>query len=1145
MQENSEKIPENNEKSTEEIESEERKELDNFITELRQKYGQKTTLRTENIQPKRPQEDYFTKCDSSLKKNTAFVKKLKQFTASQLDSLLKDMSSLNLTKYISEVSSAIVEAKLKMNDIAAMLILCSKLHQLYADFSTNLFENWQKILHLKSGDKIANPSKMRVDLRLYGELVSIGIFTNKVGLPLLGACLTALINQDKDEHCNLSIILSFCRHCGDEYAGIIPKQMLELSKKYSIELPKSNLLPADKQQNLKNLLKDYYLSLCEHLKSEHKQLQHAEKSKRKMMESKGEISSDKKEQLEMIQNSFEKLLASTQQMSDFLNEEMPELLKEVEAPIEGSVLETTDDQILGQLDPWGDEETKNFYVELPDLRLYLPNWAVPKEKNIPDEPAITEEVLDMDIDPEQDDENIEPINIEQEINDIVEEEPAASLVPNAPHIIKNKQYLDQYLQNLQNCVNKELIDSAAIDFLLNLNTKNNRKKLVKTLFGVQRTRLDLLPMYARLVAIINLVTSDVAVDLCQMLKNDFKYHIKKRDQITIETKIKVTRYIGELVKFGIYNKIEALFCLKYLLQNFSHHHIEMTCAFLEVCGQYLYNSRESRLRTNIYLEQMMRLKTATALDSRYSAQIENSYYLVKPPEGVGLQQKVRPIMHTYIRHLIFEELNKTNIEKMIKLMRRLNWDDKDTKDYAIKCLAQAYNVRYHLIRILADVVSGLSSYQEKSVVKVIDTVFEDIRAGLEIHSPKLAQRRVAMARYLGELYNYHLVESSNILNTLYSIISFGVTFSHEIPSEVDPPGSLFRLKLACVLLDTCGQYFTSATSRKRLDYFLIFFQHYYWFKKSDPCFTNTESHDLFPILTDHMYKECLKNVRPKLKLFKSYEKAKEAVENLRKELYPDLLKESETSEESDRPLKTIKEVDTDKEDTVTEDYTSEALGESDDEIKPRNEDDDLLDNDDLEMDDDLDDDDDEEDESQENSNPPSKTQEDLEFEQAFDKMSLECYQDRLKEIVKPNTKDIPIPMTMKTGKKTYEQLQEQPAENIEQQSVPFMLMIRSRSGKQQYKTFEAPSDSQLAVNLKLQEQKIKEENDRVKRLTLNITERIEEEDYQESLLQLQRSPATNRNKQQYQHQQQQLQQQQRQQKPKHNKGVPDVDAIFH
>lgn len=322
---------------------------------------------------------------------------------------------------------------------------------------------------------------------------------------------------------------------------------------------------------------------------------------------------------------------------------------------------------------------------------------------------------------------------------------------------------------------------------------------------------------ARFVATINLVSRDVATDLCHMLKMEFKWHIKKKNQMNIESKIKIVRFIGEMVKFGLYPKIEALFCLKILLHDFQHHQIEMACSFLEVTGQYLYNCRDSRLRTNIYLEQMIRLKTVTALDSRHSAQIENVYYLVKPPDiDTNKEKKQRPPLHDFIRHLIFEELNKNNVEKCIKILRRLNWDDPDVSSYACKCLSKAYLLRFPVIRWLADLVSGLSSYQEKSITKVIDTVFEDIRAGLEIHSPKLAQRRIAMAKYLGELYNYKLVDSSNILNTLYSIISLGVsTDEGNTYSPLDPPDSLFRLKLACVLLETCGQYFTSSLSRKR------------------------------------------------------------------------------------------------------------------------------------------------------------------------------------------------------------------------------------------------------------------------------------------------------------------------------------------
>lgn len=577
------------------------------------------------------------------------------------------------------------------------------------------------------------------------------------------------------------------------------------------------------------------------MKQENKDLQAAERSKRKAMESRGEISNEKREQLELMTSNYEKLYQSTMTLSDLLNENMPELPREVDGPSEGNVIEMIEEGDV-QLDPWGDEDTKFFYVDLPDLRQFLPNYHGRKEPSepLPEVEQVTEEALDdettaepelnveeeaimMEIEQEAAKPEVEKSAIEKAPEEEVveektpeaEEEKAAAPIPEKTQIL-GKTQLDSFLANLPNCVNRELIDSAAIDFLLNFNNKPNRKRLVKALFNVHRTRLDLLPLLARFCAIINLVSPDVALELSQMLKVDFKFHVKKRDQINIESKIKVVRYIGEMVKFALYPRLEALMCLKFLLSNFIHHHIEMTCAFLEVCGMYLFNSKDSRLRTSVYLEQMMRLKKAMTLDTRHATQIENCYYLVKPPEnGAKIKRKMRTPMQQYIRFLIFQELHKGNVEKIVKYLRRLDWEDPAIAEYVVRCLTKAYNFRWHLIRPLADVVSALSSYQEKAVTRVIDSVFEDIRAGLEIHSPKLAQRRVAMAKYLGELYIYRLIDSQNVFNTLYSIISYGVTWNHEIPSPVDPPESMFRLKLACTMLDTCGSYFQSSSSKKK------------------------------------------------------------------------------------------------------------------------------------------------------------------------------------------------------------------------------------------------------------------------------------------------------------------------------------------
>ena len=56
----------------------------------------------------------------------------------------------------------------------------------------------------------------------------------------------------------------------------------------------------------------------------------------------------------------------------------------------------------------------------------------------------------------------------------------------------------------------------------------------------------------------------------------------------------------------------------------------------------------------------------------------------------------------------------------------------------------------------------------------MDGVLEDIRLQLEVVDPKFNQRRISVAKFLGELYNYRLIDSGVIFKVLYLFISFGV-----------------------------------------------------------------------------------------------------------------------------------------------------------------------------------------------------------------------------------------------------------------------------------------------------------------------------------------------------------------------------------
>lgn len=91
----------------------------------------------------------------------------------------------------------------------------------------------------------------------------------------------------------------------------------------------------------------------------------------------------------------------------------------------------------------------------------------------------------------------------------------------------------------------------------------------------------------------------------------------------------------------------------------------------------------------------------------------------------------------------------------------------------VHCIAKYYNTWYHCYdfmddvinhncRCLANLLAGLVAYQEEVGTKVVDGVLEDIRLGMEVNLPKFNQRRIAQVKYLGELYNYRMVESADV-----------------------------------------------------------------------------------------------------------------------------------------------------------------------------------------------------------------------------------------------------------------------------------------------------------------------------------------------------------------------------------------------
>lgn len=77
-------------------------------------------------------------------------------------------------------------------------------------------------------------------------------------------------------------------------------------------------------------------------------------------------------------------------------------------------------------------------------------------------------------------------------------------------------------------------------------------------------------------------------------------------------------------------------------------------------------------------------------------------------------------------------------------------------------------------------VGDISRYYPEFAVAVTDQTLENIRIELESNLFKHNQRRISTIKYLGELYNYRVIESNVIFDTLYLLIRFGHGKTHSL-----------------------------------------------------------------------------------------------------------------------------------------------------------------------------------------------------------------------------------------------------------------------------------------------------------------------------------------------------------------------------
>lgn len=925
--------------------------------------------------------------------------------------------------------------------------------------------------------------------------------------------LKELLVKDR-EHINLPLVVMFVKQFAYDVLGLKPRNTRKAveediataaaaseetsgkakedssSEKNDVDPNDPPLVQPELQTRFRNVMNRYFETVKNHIVRDHERLQSQSSRNAEAYIKSGEIFEDRQANYEKLVKLQEKLVANAQTVADILGVEMPDLPDERnDDGAKDSIIREGSSMFAsrgedGKSGVWEDEDQRRFYEDLIDLKIRVPAILLEdgKKKKKDGDGKVEEETK-----PAEDEEKKE--DKAQEGQETEEEKKAAEEA--ASTVIVNKTIgaqVDALLLRLPDLNNRDMIDQAAIDFCF-LNSKASRNRLIRVLQEVPRSRQDLLPAYSRLTATLNRYLPDIGKALVEHLDKEFRSLQRRKEKDLSESRGRNARYLSELTKFGVVPEHVIFHCLKVALEDFHRVNIEIICHILENCGRFLLRSPETGPRMVAFLETLKKKKDGVHhLGQQERITIENAFYYVNPPERPAIAQKERSIMELFVRKMIYLDLTKRNYVKILKQLRKLHWEDPGIVGILKKVFTKVWKVRYNNIHILAIIVGALSRYHQDFAYGVIDELLEQITVGLEDNNFKHNQRRVAQIKYLGELYNYKMVDSPVIFDALYRIVTFGHDGGMPKPGvycQLDPPDDFFRIRLVCSLLDVCGGCFDRGSSKKKLDFFLAFLQYYYYTKEPAPM-------DI-----DFLLQDTLAVLRPTWKLHSNLEEAGKAFGETVAKSYKTAENTPAEPEEADEESESDDgEGDGEGDELRYEEVDGEGDGDAEGALSDGEEGSVVS----GPHSDHSDDSSDDEEEpivvtSREQHLDP---EEEAEFDREFAKMMSESLESR--KFDRKPVFDVPLPirrgtgvLTRETGVLTRENTvdSEQGEAEPEEKGTMMFSLLTKRGNRQQTKMVALPSDSGFAVAMKDKREKEREEKQKIKALVMSY-DRMEE-----------------------------------------------------
>ncbi|CAN3367792.1 nonsense-mediated mRNA decay protein 2 [Diutina catenulata] len=721
--------------------------------------------------------------DSSLKKNTAFARKLRTVSADTKPALLAELAQLSLVKYMAEVVSGVAEGMtkaLRRDDVLAHVEVVSALHQRFGLLLTPLVNS--EVLAM-AHDPDAAPKSVAAAVEMVTEFYLVGLFptvghADRESAPEAYAKRWAKLAPEVPVVVVLKDVLSRRVASGD----MLPV-VTRFVKRYG---PEQFEVLGGAAPLVAGVVRVYYQAMVDQLVAGHRQVRQLKRRNSKAALRMGTYLPEYVEELERAEELRDRFGAAVEVVAEVLGYEVPP----PPAPDadEGSGAQVEVVRHAADDDPvFEDAAQRAFYTVVPTL-----------------DQLEAEATEDMDLE----DADLDVTTFFAKLETLGDEATLAQL--------------------------------ARVVHRGGIAGKNTHARIAKTILetggggGGAAPTTATYAWWARWLAVASPALGDVLSQVVSALDRGFRTHIAMPH---------VFLFI-ELAKFHLvpqhvlFHKIRVLTLHVHVGAN-----LDFLSVFYEQAGRFLYHDREHSALMRQMVELLKETQKKSALSVNQKLAAKQLVAVVEPPPAMKEWRRPPPQLtpkQRFVTLLLGPQLSEQTVAQVVAVFRTTTLStDPEVQSTLVRCFSEPEAVRYDHVPQLARVLKQVAVRNRSVLAVAIDTVIEHVKRGLELADWRMSRSRMAQCRYLGECFTAQLVPLKCVVSVCYKVLCSGHQGNQPLPGAdlaVDPRDSFLRVHLVASVVQgmSAPPSFWKGSQAQAMRTLLTFFQYYIFCKPPMP-----------------------------------------------------------------------------------------------------------------------------------------------------------------------------------------------------------------------------------------------------------------------------------------------------------------------